>query len=61
MGILSSCKNILKAPQLSARNRRDLWHVFVPFVLAVVMAPGSLSGAALFLMAWYLLRGGVSV
>ncbi len=46
---------------LSPRNRRDLWHVSVPFTLAILMAPGSLSGAALFLMAWYLIRGTVSV
>lgn len=38
------------------RNRTDLYHVAVPVMLALVMAPQSLAGSALFLLVWGLIR-----
>ena len=36
--------------------RRDLYHVMVPVILATVMAPSSLAGSAVFLLAWGVVR-----
>ena len=34
----------------------DLWNAGVPFLLATVMAPTSIGGAAVFLIAWFIIR-----
>jgi len=38
------------------RNRADLYHVAVPLTLALLMAPQSLAGSAVFLLVWGLIR-----
>jgi len=37
-------------------NRRDLYHVSVPVLIATAMAPQTLAGSAVFLLAWLVLR-----
>ena len=37
-------------------NRRDLYHVSVPFLIASAMAPQTLAGSAVFLLAWVVVR-----
>ena len=44
-----------------ASVRRDLYHVLVPVVVATVMAPTSLSGSAVFLLAWVAVRAASNV
>ncbi|MBR9766749.1 MAG: hypothetical protein GYB53_25350 [Rhodobacteraceae bacterium] len=34
----------------------DLWNAGVPFLLATIMAPTSFGGAAVFLLAWFIIR-----
>lgn len=46
----------MKAIFQNPRIRRDLYHVIVPVTLATVMAAGSISGSAVFLIAWGVVR-----
>ena len=46
----------MKFFELNTRSRRDLYHVSVPFLIATAMAPQTLAGSAVFLLAWMVAR-----
>jgi len=47
---------VMKRLKFSKRTRRDMYHVLVPVVIASAMAPQALTGSAVFLMTWVLIR-----